>query len=71
MGRPTFELVALLEVEHLDLHALEYLDVAWGSGGEGKRWGEMKKVPGEVLQVRPWGLTPNISAVCPTYIPVS
>ena len=43
----TFEMLATLEVELLDLHALENLDVAWGSGVEGtKAWGEMKKVPG-------------------------
>ena len=28
----TFEAPALLEVELLDLHALEHLDVAWGGG---------------------------------------
>ena len=39
MGRPTFELVALLEVELLDLHALEYLDVAWGI-----KWGWREEV---------------------------
>ena len=47
----------MFENELLELHALEHLDVAWGSGGGGKTMGEMKKVPGEVLQVRPWGLT--------------
>jgi len=39
VGRPTFELVALLEVELLDLHALEYLDVAWGI-----KWGRREEV---------------------------
>ena len=33
---PTCELVALYKVELLDLHALKHLDVAWGSGVEGR-----------------------------------
>ena len=37
MGRPTFELVAPLEVELLDLHALEYFDVTWGNEVDGRR----------------------------------
>jgi len=47
---------AVSEVELLDLHALEHCDVAWVSGGGGKMLGEMKKVPGKVLQVRPWAI---------------
>ena len=46
-----------MEVELLDLHAVEHLDVAWGSGGGGERWGEMKKVPRKVLWAMPWGNT--------------
>ena len=45
----TFNILAGLEVELLDLHAVEHLDVAWRSGGEGKMSGEMKKASGKVL----------------------
>ena len=33
---PTFEIPAAPKVELLDLHALEHIDVAWGSGGAEK-----------------------------------
>ena len=57
----TCELFAVLQVQAGEFHALEHLDVAWGSGGGGKMVGGMKKVPGKVLQVRPWGLTNHCS----------
>ena len=44
----TCELAAEAQVQAGEFHALEHLDVAWESGGEGKTWGEMKKVPGKV-----------------------
>jgi len=53
----TCELVAVAQVQAGEFHALEHHDVAWGSGDGGKAWGEMKKVPGKVLQTRPWGNT--------------
>ena len=49
----TSEQIAPSEVELLECHALEHIDVAWGSGDGGKAWGEMKKVPGKVLHTRP------------------
>ena len=33
---PTFEIPAAPEAELFDLHALEHIDVAWGSGGAEK-----------------------------------
>ena len=55
----TNEQLAPVEVELLECHALEHLDVAWVSGGGGKAWGlgETKKVPGKVLWTRPWSLS--------------
>ena len=32
----TFKILTATKVELLDLHALEHLDVAWGSGVEGR-----------------------------------
>ena len=49
----TCELVAGGQVQAGEFHALEHLDVAWGSGGGGERWGEMKKVPRKVFWAMP------------------
>ena len=52
----TCEVPAAIQDQAGEFHALEHIDVAWGSGDGGKAWGEMKKVPGKVLQTRPWGI---------------
>ena len=54
----TCELAAESQAQAGEFHALEHLDGAWGAewgwSVEGRRdRGEMKKVPGKVLQVRP------------------
>ena len=49
----TCELDTVEQVQAGEFHALEHLDVAWGSGDGGKAWGEMKKVLGKVLWTRP------------------
>ena len=55
----TCELLARTKVELLDLHALKHLDVAWGSGVEGRDTGlgEMEKVPRKVLWAMPCGIS--------------
>ena len=49
----TCEIVAVVQVQAGEFHAVEHLDVAWGNGDGGKAWGEMKKVPGKVHWTRP------------------
>ena len=36
-AKPTCELVAVVQVQAGEFHALEHLDVAWGNGVEGGR----------------------------------